>query len=251
MQDWIKEMLRHQEENRELLKVIDKELRYAPKGVLRLSQYRGTTHYYRTRWAEGKGKEYLGEKKAALRDSLAQKAYNLELRDAVEQEQRLIESVLQQVPPTPLEVYAALPKEFQELVEPHILPDSVFVERWLEKMSAGASGEDFRSRIEIIYNDIYQKLNVPHVYEPSLYLEGYGPVRPDFVALNVRTRQVIYHEHLGMMDNDEYRARNIEKLRWYHRGGYYEGINLIVTMESDGRMVSYEEAEAIIRTYCT
>ncbi|MBQ1664332.1 MAG: hypothetical protein II057_07260, partial [Clostridia bacterium] len=123
MQNWIEEMLRHQEENRELLKVIDKELRYAPKGDLSLSHYRGTTHYYRTRWAEGKGKEYLGERKAALRDSLAQKAYNLELRDAVEQEQRLIESVVQKIPPTPLEVYAALPEELRQLIEPHILPD--------------------------------------------------------------------------------------------------------------------------------
>ena len=195
--------------------------------------------------------KYLISASAAEAELTAEERELLELRDAVEQEQRLIESVVQKIPPTPLEVYAALPEELRQLIEPHILPDSVFVERWLEEMSAGASGEDFRSRIEIIYNDIYQKLEVPHVYEPSLYLDGYGPVRPDFVALNVRTRQSIYHEHLGMMDNDEYRARNIEKLRWYHRCGYYEGINLIITMESDGRMVNYEEAEAIIRTYFT
>ena len=52
------------------------------------------------------------------------------------------------------------------------------------------------------------------------------------------------------MDNEEYRANNIHKLRCYHKNGYYEGINFFVTMESDGRMIDYEEAEMIIKRYC-
>ena len=46
------------------------------------------------------------------------------------------------------------------------------------------------------------------------------------------------------------RANNIHKLRCYHKNGYYEGINFFVTMESDGRMIDYEEAEMIIKRYC-
>ena len=53
-----------------------------------------------------------------------------------------------------------------------------------------------------------------------------------------------------MMDNEEDRANNIHKLRCYHKNGYYEGINFFVTMESDGRMIDYEEAEMIIKRYC-
>ena len=37
MQPWILEMLRHQEENQTLLKEIEKELQYAPKGDLQIS----------------------------------------------------------------------------------------------------------------------------------------------------------------------------------------------------------------------
>lgn len=250
MHYWIQEMLRHEAENRALLKEIDKELRYAPKGRLLVSHYRGSARYYRSRSTEGKGKEYLGEKKSALRDALAQKTYDLELKKSVEREQRLIESVVGQIPPTPLAVFDALPEEIRKYVEPLVLPDEEYVKRWLEEMSENASGEDYRSRIEIIYHDIYEKNDIPYVYEPGLYLEGYGPARPDFAVLNVRTRQTLYHEHLGMMDNEEYRSRNIEKLRCYHRNGFFEGINLIVTMESDGRMIDYEEAEQIIKRYC-
>ena len=250
MQLWVQEMLRHLEENQTLLKEIDKELRYAPKGDLQISHYRGAARYDRNRRAEGKGKEYLGQKKAALRDGLAQKAYDQELRKAVEQEQEMIRSVELQVPPTPIEVYEALPKEIRSLVEPLVLPDEEYIRRWLEEKKEKASGEDYRSRIEIIYHDIYEKYDIPYVYEPSLYLDGYGPARPDFVVLNVRTRQTLYHEHFGMMDNEEYRANNIHKLRCYHKNGYYEGINFFVTMESDGRMIDYEEAEMIIKRYC-
>lgn len=251
MHHWVEEMLRQQEDNRELLKQIEKELRYAPKGTLQVSRYRGATRYYRNWKEEGKGKEYLGEKKTHIRDGLAQKAYDLKLQETVEREQKLIVSVDRRIPPTPQEVYEALPADIQTLVKPLVLPDDEYVKRWMEEYSQKASGVDYRSRIELIYQNIYEKLEVPHIYEPNLYLEGYGPARPDFVALNVRTRQTFYHEHLGMMDNEEYRAKAIQKLRCYHKNGFFEGVNLIVTMESDGRMIDYEEAELIIRKYCT
>lgn len=250
MQPWVLEMLQHQEENQTLLKEIDRELRYAPKGNLQISHYRGAARYYRNRKSEGKGKEYLGEKKAALRDALAQKAYDLELRKAVEQEQELIQSVGIQIPQTPIEVYEALPEEIRAMVEPLVLPDEEYIERWLKIMSEKASGEDYRSRVEVIYHNIYEKYEIPYVYEPSLHLDGYGPARPDFAVLNVRTRQTLYHEHFGMMDDEEYRNNNIWKLRCYHKNGYYEGINFFVTMESDGRMIDYEEAEQIVKKYC-
>lgn len=251
MQHWIDEMLRQQEENRELLTKIEKELRYAPKGNLQVSHYRGVTHYYRNWKEEGKGKEYLGEKKTHIRDGLAQKAYDLKLREAVEREQKLMESVSSRIPPTPLEVYEALPTDVRTLVEPLVLPDDEYVKRWLEEFSRDASGEKLKSRIEIIYNGIYEKWDVPHVYEPSLILKDYGPARPDFAVLNVRTRQTLYHEHFGKMDDEKYRTKNIWKLRCYHNSGFFEGINLIVTIESDGRMIDYDEAELIIRKYCT
>lgn len=63
MQLWVQEMLRHLEENQTLLKEIDKELRYAPKGDLQISHYRGAARYYRNRRAEGKGKSIWGRRK--------------------------------------------------------------------------------------------------------------------------------------------------------------------------------------------
>ncbi|MBR5752861.1 MAG: hypothetical protein IKX83_00080 [Clostridia bacterium] len=249
MNKWYEEMLRQEAENEKLIRQVRKELRYAPKGELRRSRYRGTQRYYRTGARQDGKEEYLGKKKEALRDQLVQKKYHKQVLAALEQEQTIIETVKKKPWPTVMEVFETLPADLQEYVEPLILPDKVFVERWTKEMSKGASGEKLRSRIEIIYDEEYTQAKIPHVYEPDLYLEGFGSVRPDFAVLNVRTRQMFYHEHFGKMDDPDYRTRNVLKLRAYHKNGFFEGINLVVTMESDGLMVDLAEIREVIQTY--
>lgn len=251
MNDWVQLMLQQKKENEEWLKEINRELRYAPRGKLLLSNQNGIPRFYRKDFPEVGNKVYLKEGQETLRDNLAQKRYNLKAKEAIEQEHALMELVLKKAQPSLLEVYESLPKDIQAHVEPHVLPDEEFAKRWLEEMSRNTSGNELRSRIEIIINQIYGKFEIPHVYEPYLYLEGYGNAYPDFAVLNVRTRKMLYHEHLGKMDDEEYRLNNIKKLRCYHKAGFFEGENLIVTMESDGKMIDYDEVEAVILKYCT
>ncbi len=250
MQEWVRLMLEQQQENERILKVVERELKHAPAGDLRVSHYRGKARFYRSKVPDGKD-EYLGEKEAALCAALAQKKYDREARVLLLRELKAMEYVTRHTGPSLEDVYDSLPAEIQALVEPHVLPDEEYARRWLEKWSAGASEEDFKSRIEIIIDNYYEKYGAPHVYEPYLYLEGYGPVRPDFVVLNLRTRKMYFHEHFGMMDDPDYRAKNLQKLRAYHNNGFYEGINLIVTMEADGKMIDRKELEQLILTYVT
>lgn len=250
MNKWIEEMLRQKAENEKLLRQIEQELSHAPKGQLRMSHQHGEARFYQAGLPNQRNPKYLGIEDAALRDHLAQKKYDLAVKKALEKEQAIINRVLKKDLPSAIEVYEAFPEDMRKCIQPHVLTDDQFVELWMKEMLAGASGEDFKSRIEIIIDQDYTKFGCPHVYEPSLYLEGYGFVRPDFVVLNVRTRQTFYHEHLGMMGDPDYRANNMKKLRAYHNNGFYEGINLIITMESDGMMIDNNEMEAIIKTYC-
>lgn len=251
MKKWIEAMTEQHEENEKYLELINRELKHAPEGSLRRSYYRGHTRFYHSVPNENKKVEYLGKDQTFLLDALAQKKYNLKAYAALMQEQRVIESVLAKDFPTLTEIFEALPQDVQKHVEPHVLPDDEYAERWVKEMSLGASGEKFKSRVEVILHQYYKQHHIPNVYEPALYLDGFGTVRPDFAVLNMRTRQMFYHEHFGKLDDEEYRLRNMKKLRAYHKNGFYEGVNLIVTMESDGVMVDYEELEELVLKYLT
>jgi len=56
---------------------------------------------------------------------------------------------------------------------------------------------------------------------------------PDFTILDVRKREIIYHEHLGLMDKREYMNNSIRKLNQYADNGILQGRNLIVTYETE------------------
>lgn len=250
MDQWIEEMLLQEKENERLLELAEKDLAHAPDGDIRVSRRKMVPAFYQTRLSNGGGEKYLGKDQAALVAALAQKKYAQKAKLVLEEEQKVIQKVCKKELLSLNDVFYTMPEALQPLVNPYVLPTDRFVKQWKEQMEASASGEDFKSRIEVIINGYYEKLQVPHVYEPSLFLEGYGPARPDFAVLNIRTRKTFYHEHLGMMDNEKYRQKNMRKLQAYHQNGFYEGINLIITMEGDGAMIDYKEMENILRTYC-
>ena len=249
MNDWMRAMLEQEKKNAEYRKAIEKRLARAPEGDLRVVTSRGIARFYHTK-VPGAKDTYLNKDQLALRTVLAQKKYELLALEALEREQKAIDFVRRLSPPSLLEVYESLPEEVRALVEPYVLPDEVFIRRWLEYYSSDASGEDYKSRIEWNIHQYYEGLGAPHVYEPFLMLKDYGPARPDFVVLNVRTRQTFYHEHFGMMGDPEYRAKNMRKLCGYHKSGYFEGKNLIITMEEGGDMIDYHELGQVLRAYC-
>lgn len=67
----------------------------------------------------------------------------------------------------------------------------------------------------------------------SIILKGIGDVYPDFTVLNVRTKKEMYWEHMGMMDDSNYREKAIRKIESYERNGYYPGESLILTFETE------------------
>ena len=64
-------------------------------------------------------------------------------------------------------------------------------------------------------------------------MKGYGYVYPDFTVLNKRTREVFYHEHLGMLEDSEYLLKNLQKIHAYEKNGFIQGKQLILTYESE------------------
>ena len=74
-------------------------------------------------------------------------------------------------------------------------------------------------------------MNIPYKYEAPIQLKGYGTVYPDFTLLNVRTREIYYWEHLGMMDNQEYIQKTFVKINTFVINGIFPGKNYCYHMK--------------------
>ncbi|MBR5597316.1 MAG: hypothetical protein IKW30_07910 [Lachnospiraceae bacterium] len=147
----------------------------------------------------------------------------------------------------------------QELVTPLVLTDEMFVRQWEqevfvsnpyhleEKVYLTPKEELVRSKSELMIANIYYELNIPYRYEAELCLKN-GKVKfPDFTLLNVNKREVIYHEHFGLLDDETYRKANFNKLDEYRKNGIYIGKNLILTYEAEGSYLNICELKQMCR----
>ncbi|MGN0734795.1 MAG: hypothetical protein ACI4LP_03155 [Anaerovoracaceae bacterium] len=58
-------------------------------------------------------------------------------------------------------------------------------------------------------------------------------------------------EHNGLLDDDAYFQRNMEKLRLYHMNGIYQPKNLIITADKPGGGLDNEYIECLVQNYLT
>ena len=80
----------------------------------------------------------------------------------------------------------------------------------------------------------------------------YGEKRtffPDFLCLNLRTRHEFIWEHFGMMDDSEYVASMVRKLKLYEKNGIYIGKNLIISVENMAAPIDAKQIEKIAKQY--
>ena len=158
------------------------------------------------------------------------------------------------------DAYDNLSEGRKKYVVPLIESDDMYTERWLEQHPGNQNtfpekglyqtnrGEMVRSKSEKIIADALAKYKVPYQYEPMLEL-GYSTVYPDFVALNLRTRKTVYWEHLGMTSDIEYAVKNFKKIQAYEKNGYWQGRDLITTMESSDEPIDVKLVEEKIREF--
>lgn len=106
-------------------------------------------------------------------------------------------------------------------------------------------GEYVASKSEVILADYYYLLGIPYLYSPPLRLEG-RTYYPDFV-ISINGMQ-IYHEHLGVLEDEDYARRWHNKYGVYRRNGIVEHINLICTREVNG-IIDMSEIDRLFRKW--
>ena len=90
--------------------------------------------------------------------------------------------------------FETLSRAKQMSIAPALLPDQMFIEKWQSEPYIHKGG----------LSQAPQNITLAKTSEC---------VHPDFCCLNVRTRQEIFWEHLGMLDDPNYVAKNFMRLR--------------------------------------
>lgn len=115
----------------------------------------------------------------------------------------------------------------------------------IKKAHYTAGGIIVRSKSEAIIGTRLEERKAIFHAEPEVIL-GRRRVYPDFEALNMKRRKVMYLEHLGMIDDEDYVFRNLEKLQDYAKYGIILGDNLFITYESENRPLQIRDVDAVL-----
>ncbi len=209
---------------------------------------------------KGKTEKYLKKEERALAEALAQKDYNRLFLKKAQYELDKIEKTIRMLEGNNADsVYDDLSEYRRMMVNPYIQPDMLYAGKWqaeqfkpnpyMEDMKIYDTrrGEKVRSKSEAILADILYDLGIPYHYEKPLYL-GPGKIRyPDFTLLKIKSREEVFLEHFGMLDDEEYRNKSLIKLDEYRKNGIYLGKNLIFTYETEKSPLDIKGIEKMLK----
>lgn len=108
-----------------------------------------------------------------------------------------------------------------------------------------SSGIKVRSKSECIIAELLDARGIPFRYEAALELGG-QTYYPDFTILRPKDGEIIYWEHFGMADNDEYNASMMRKLMEYNSYGITLWNQLITTFEAKNVAIDVQHINKII-----
>ncbi|MCR5252803.1 MAG: hypothetical protein K6C98_03695 [Treponema sp.] len=247
-------------------------LRVAQKGDKRPQYY----HYTSPNNLTGK---YIRKKHLEFAKALAQKDYNEQIIQLLQKETAALEEYLSKATCGQVlsDFYTTLCIPRRALITPVTLTNGQYTAKWQEVTWVGrifgedtpefytAKGERVRSKSEVIIADALIRHSIPYRYEFPLQLrrssgvstgnfdklnhQSHVTLYPDFLCLNVRTRQEFYWEHFGLMDTPEYSNNAVSKLRLYTENGILTGRNLILTMETQSEPLSTRIVDQMIRNF--
>jgi len=150
------------------------------------------------------------------------------------------------------------------LITPVTLTEKQYAEKWQSVIWQGksfaedapqyftAKQERVRSKSEVIIADTLARYGVPYRYEFPVSLKKDGnliTVYPDFMCLNLRTRDEFFWEHFGMMDDPDYVQKTVSKVSLYAQNGIFPGRGLIISMESSSETLNTKDIEKIIQSF--
>ena len=239
---------------------VKKRLQTLPPGSLLISRSQSTKRFY---WYHDGQREYINKQKKELLQALAQKYYNTKALKELEHQTAELKKALKIIDKLENEdvtdyVYESLPQEIKELTNKENFTDE-YAKNWQaikynrKPVSKDipfytAKNEHVRSKSELIIANMLKDRDIPYHYECPFDLGG-RPITPDFLVLNKRTKEVFIWEHFGMMDNEEYNEKALNKIEEYIANNYHLGKRLITTFESSKIHLNIQIISKLIAEY--
>lgn len=239
---------------------LDALVKIVPEGAkLRSAKHRrGYQYFLRLNPADING-EYIKTKNKKQAITLAQIEYDENLlsmlKDSLSELKLIKLNCSEEIFET---VFNNMPPGKRVLIKPPYISDEGFISAWKNTAFSGLDfNPDFpeyytrqnlrvRSKSEVIIADILDEAGIPFLYEKPLRLKS-GTVHPDFTLLNIKTRKELYWEHLGMMDDVDYRNNAFMKLRSYEASGLYPYESIIWTFETGKYPLNTKEIRKMVK----
>ena len=242
-----------------LIARLNEDLTNAPEGRLRITHVKGHPRYYSRKDPEDSAWTYIRKKDSSLACDLAQKDYLLRLLQAAETELIRLETAVNHNQPDALvNAYLSLSPARREIVRPYIQPKEEFIRNWLayryvpkpfrdtDPEIFTEKGERVRSKSEKMIADKLALMGIPYRYEAPLTLDRYTTIYPDFTLLHADAGREIYLEHNGMMDDNGYSVKAVQRINQYIRHGIYPGDGLLMTFETSNTSLDMRIVEKMI-----
>ena len=243
-----------------VLEYADKKLAELPNGNLRIQHQGNSITYYCARSVSGDVNGQIITDEGLIRD-LAQKSYLRKVRDIARDEQKAIRQVLKNYPDSRIEnIYSGLRDDRKRLINPVALSDEEYAEQWMDKpynkkaFKEGApefytlKGERVRSKSEQIIADRLNHCSIPYKYECPIMVCG-EVYHPDFTILRMRDRKVLYWEHCGMMDKEDYANYAVNRFNKYAKEGIILGKDLFATFETGKYPMNTDAVDKLINAH--
>ena len=177
--------------------------------------------------------KYIRKKDANLVDLLAKKEYYEKVLREANRELAAIEQFVGRMAGTaPEDVYDNMNEYRRALVSPVVLSDEEYAKEWLAEAQIA---------------DMYYELGIAYRYEYPLKLRNGKVKYPDFALLKRDEKTIVYHEHMGCLEDEDYRRGNLIKLREYAESGIFPGKNLILTFETDYAPLSMKAIREMVK----
>ena len=258
----LKSILR--EEKKRLEDLMEKsicQMKNLPEGTLRVSVDKGYPRYYRCLEGDKVG-NYIRKQDKETAQKLAQKEYNSKVLQLIQKRLKQIENIIKDYEDDEVEkCFYGEHAAKQKLIVPIEQTWQDKLKDWQEKEYVGKGfqdntieiytqkGERVRSKSEKILADYFYYHGIPYKYEYPLLLKGYGVIYPDFTFLSPKSRQEMYWEHNGMMDDVVYTQKAVKKIELYEKNGIFPGERLILTFETGQTTLNNEIIEAMAKRY--
>lgn len=258
----LKSILR--EEKKRLEELMEKsicQMKNLPEGTLRVSVDKGYPRYYRCQEGDKVG-NYIRKQDKEIAQKLAQKEYNSKVLQLIQKRLKQIENIIKDYEDDEVEkCFYGEHAAKQKLIVPVEQTWQDKLKDWQEKGYVGKGfqdntmeiytqrGERVRSKSEKILADYFYYHGIPYKYECPLLLRGYGVIYPDFTFLSPKSRQEMYWEHNGMMDDAVYAQKAVKKIELYEKNGIFPGERLILTFETGQTTLNNEIIEAMAKRY--